>query len=123
MIFTPPSRWNQAAGVDASGPPSPPPPPSSCTPPSGTNDVGPVPEQPASIAQARVARTRPPPLPSPMDTARQAADAPARTQARDVAEHAWSVRWPMLSARVDVDLDTARVGVGPAPLLDDGWEL
>ena len=26
-------------------------------------------------------------------------------------------------ARVDVDLDTARVGVGPAPLLGDGWEL
>jgi len=26
-------------------------------------------------------------------------------------------------AGVDVDLDTARVGVGPAPLLGDGWEL
>ncbi|HZJ54670.1 MAG TPA: FHA domain-containing serine/threonine-protein kinase, partial [Myxococcaceae bacterium] len=25
--------------------------------------------------------------------------------------------------RVDVDLDTARAGVGPAPLLGDGWEL
>src|SRR5215468_5910546 len=25
--------------------------------------------------------------------------------------------------QVDVDLDTARAGVGPAPLLGDGWEL
>ncbi|GEM_PF-361408 len=29
----------------------------------------------------------------------------------------------MLRPRVDVDLDTARAGVGPAPLLGDGWEL
>jgi eukaryotic-like serine/threonine-protein kinase len=29
----------------------------------------------------------------------------------------------MLRDRVDVDLDTARVGAGPAPLLGDGWEL
>jgi serine/threonine-protein kinase len=29
----------------------------------------------------------------------------------------------MLSPRVDVDLDTARVGLGPAPLMGDGWEL
>jgi len=29
----------------------------------------------------------------------------------------------MLHLRVDVDLETARVGVGAAPLLGDGWEL
>ena len=29
----------------------------------------------------------------------------------------------MLGGRVDVDLDTARAGVGPAPSLGDGWEL
>ena len=29
----------------------------------------------------------------------------------------------MLRDGVDVDLDTARVGAGPAPLLGDGWEL
>ena len=44
-------------------------------------------------------------------------------QARAGSEHAWTVEWPMLGETVDVDLETARAGVVPAPLLGDGWEL
>src|SRR5215472_3132470 len=120
MIFTPASRWNHTAG-----PPASPDPPSSAPesrPASEPTDDGPVPPHAPHAASATQTRNRrtllsPPPLPSPMDTVRQAADAPARTQARGVARHAPSVRWPMLPSGVDVKLEDAPVDAGPGPLL------
>src|SRR5215813_482990 len=95
MIFTPESRWNQTLAPASALPES-----IGGTPESGPNDEDPVPPHPATTTQTRHTPTPPTPTPRTMDTVRQGADPPARTQARLVARHAPTVRWPMLPGEV-----------------------